>query len=553
MSNTVSLAHLLSLGLRLQRYEALAIAQQLIAHREGIPTAQNVELSSDGCARCISRTGTPEVAHIAALLHELLPTTEVPAPLRSTLARGLRTVESPPFASLEAFSEALSLFEAGDRQGIVRALMQRIPGSRPPRPPVAIAALPPARQARVTRPSSEERPARAAAVPPAPPAALLLPNAAPAVTAEHRRGEILPRRTAIAVVAALLVIGALISGAGLWSPASHESPPAVQESQSLQPSVPVQESTGAQPKVQPAPTNALSSRAPELPASPSSDGSEAPPAAAPPAAAPVREIGRVVGGRSQRAFSPAFAPDGRALFFHTGGARDATSAIARATSADAAGEPDVVTVLNDGSRNYHPQPSPDGRLIAFDSDRDGDRGVFIANADGTDIRRISASGYAAVPTWSPDGKRLAYIRAEPGRPQVWNLWVQAIDEPRATRVTSHRYGQTWAASWFPDNQRISYTHEATLVVKDLNTGRTRKFASPVAGRLLRTPAVSPDGSKVVFQVFRRGAWLLDVESGSMRRILEDPVAEEFAWAPDGERIAFHSRRGGDWGIYVMAI
>jgi len=82
------------------------------------------------------------------------------------------------------------------------------------------------------------------------------------------------------------------------------------------------------------------------------------------------------------------------------------------------------------------------------------------------------------------------------------------------------------------------------------TGRRREFDSPVKGQLVRTPAVSPDGSKIVFQVFRRGAWLLDVSSGSMRRVLSDPSAEEFAWAPDGRRIAFHSRRGGQWGIYV---
>ena len=38
--------------------------------------------------------------------------------------------------------------------------------------------------------------------------------------------------------------------------------------------------------------------------------------------------------------------------------------------------------------------------------------------------------------------------------------------------------------------------------------------------------------------------------GSMRCVLTDPSAEEFAWAPDGRRVAFHSRRDGQWGIYV---
>lgn len=43
-----------------------------------------------------------------------------------------------------------------------------------------------------------------------------------------------------------------------------------------------------------------------------------------------------------------------------------------------------------------------------------------------------------------------------------------------------------------------------------------------------------------------------LESGSMQRVLDDPTAEEFTWAPDGRRVAFHSRRAGGWGLWMMA-
>jgi Tol biopolymer transport system component len=64
--------------------------------------------------------------------------------------------------------------------------------------------------------------------------------------------------------------------------------------------------------------------------------------------------------------------------------------------------------------------------------------------------------------------------------------------------------------------------------------------------------VSPDGRLVAFQVVRDGVWLLYLESGTMRRLIDDPSAEEFAWDPNGGRLAYHSRRSGEWRIWIAA-
>lgn len=548
---TITLGHLLEQGVCFQRYEALAIAQGLIARREGVPTIDNVQLCSDGSARCINTRGTPQVSDVAALLQALLPTApgQVPAPLRYTLARGMGAVEAPPFQSLDAFSESLARFEAGDHHGVIRALLQRVADVRPPQPRrvvVRTSAVPTVVAPRVAPPPPPSRPAPI--VPPAP-AAMSAPSSAPVpVRGMFSSGsapvsEPINWGVALLAIAASFVIGA-VGGqhVGFW-----QDPPPAAVAQT--PAAKTPATRGA------AQTPAPQSRDGER-AVPTTGKAQAPaPAPTPPPRqdAPATKPARLIGGATQAAFSPAFSPNGTAMFFHTGGARDASSAIVMTASANApAGAPSVVAVVDDGARNYHPQPSPDGRRIAFDSDRDGERGVYVANADGTQARRISGPGYAAAPTWSPDGKRLAYVRAEPANRRVWNLWVQGVDGTRAARITRYSYGQTWTASWFPDNRRICYTHEDKVVVRDLATGQDRQFGSPVAGRLVRTPAVSPDGSKVVFQVFRNGAWLLDLANGSMRRILADPTAEEFAWAPDGRRIAFHTLRGGEWGIHIIA-
>jgi TolB protein len=251
------------------------------------------------------------------------------------------------------------------------------------------------------------------------------------------------------------------------------------------------------------------------------------------------------------AYSPAFGRNGSALYFHEqhGGA----SVLKVAQTGGRGDITAVSSIVDDRALNFHPRPSPDGTRIAFDSNRDGTRAVFVARADGSGVRRISGPGYAAVPSWSPDGARIAFIRAESDKPKVWNLWVAAPDGSGLRRLTNHRVGQAWGASWFPDGQRVAYSVETRLVVLDLVTGKTRTFASPEPGHLLRTPAVSPDGSRIVFQVFHQGAWLLDLGTGRMRRVLADPTAEEYTWTPDGKRIAFHSRRSGEWSVWMMPL
>jgi hypothetical protein len=251
------------------------------------------------------------------------------------------------------------------------------------------------------------------------------------------------------------------------------------------------------------------------------------------------------------AFSPTFAITGSELLFHAGRAN-----AGRLLMADLDGQGQVArisAVRTDAARNYHPRMSPDGRWIAFDSDRDGERGVYVAARDGSDLQRVSGPGYGAVPSWSPDMKSLAFIRGEPARPRVWNLWLRDLSNGALRRLTAFRSGQVWGASWFPDGRSVCYSHDEQLIISHLDSREDIVIDSPRRGHLVRTPAVSPDGRRVVFQVFRDGVWLLDVNTRSMRRILDDATAEEFAWSPEGGRIAYHSRRDGEWKIWVMPI
>jgi hypothetical protein len=250
------------------------------------------------------------------------------------------------------------------------------------------------------------------------------------------------------------------------------------------------------------------------------------------------------------AYSPTFASVGSAVFYHE--KTEDQSSVMRADTDPEGSILRITSIVDDRSRNFHARPSPNGQQIAFDSDRDGERGIYIADADGRNVRRVTGEGFAAIPSWSPDGGTLAYIRAERDKPKVWNLWMMNLTTGEERQLTSYRYGQPWGASWFPDGKRIAYSHEDRLIVLNLTTNASRIYPSPRKGSLVRTPAVSPDGTRAVFQVYRAGTWLVDFRSGAMKRVLSDPSAEEYAWAPDGRRVAYHSRSAGKWGVWIMS-
>ena len=512
-------------GIQLKSHEAVAVVQQLIYSGGtmeltppfGPPTLDNVVMCADG--RVVSQTSavTPAMSEIGRLLEELLPPgrgVPVPGGLRYAIARALLEVDAAPFDSVAALSTALMRFETGDRREIVRALYARaaVASTRPHLAESRLAPVAPAPPVPAVAP-----PPPAGAVAQAPPVVALAdlvdtmrPHhaVAPApVPVEPRR----PHRRLAAAAGALAAIAASFTLGWFLM-------------------------TG-KPRVDAPPATATST----------AEASETRPAAP----APIEAVAPVsLDWTSGNMFSPSFSPDGASVFFHTGGPGAARSALMK-RSDGAGGVSEVKTIVDDGARNYHAQPSPDGTQIAFDSDRDGGRAVYIADADGTYIRRITGPGYAAVPTWSPDMSQLAFVRADSIKPKVWNLWVVSLASGDARQLTDFKYGQTWGASWFPDGRSVCFSHEDRLVVLSLDDGRMRSYPTPIAGRLVRTPAVAPDGTRVIFQVWREGVWMLDVTTGAMRKVLDDPTAEEFAWARDGSRVAYHSRSSGRWGVQML--
>jgi len=563
-----SLLEVINTGVDLSPAEAVAIVQQLIASPRhvaliaplGAPSLRNVVISSDGSVACHSCASTPGVLEMAILLDAMLPRggpVRVSGGLRYTIARGLLEVEAPPFDSIADFHAALARHEQGDREEAIRDLYVRssaaaatrvvaFPVDRRRHSPSVAELRRQLREADERMYLSAGQLSRAAAPEPVAIAPAVIEPVAFEPVAIPRAPEpvepephLLPdRRDRRSTTRAAAWILSGTAAAVIVFSASYAVVERVQRFARTS-GVPARSAAASTAPLLPSrplvPLVALPGRGRDQTPDSSSDARQP-------------DIVRAASQSSGPMFSPSFASNGTALFFHTGRSSDSRSALEAADLSDGFR---VMTIVDDGSRNYHVQPSPDGSRVAFDSDRDGERGIYIANRDGSGVRRVSGSGYAAVPTWSPDGQHIAFARAETDRAHVWNLWLLSLADGEMRRLTNFRYGQTWSASWFADGRRISYTHEDRLAILDLESGAVKEIASPVQRRLVRTAAVSPDGRHIVFQVSGSGAWLLNLSDGSMRCILSDPTAEEFAWSPDGRRVAFHSRRGGQWGIWLM--
>jgi hypothetical protein len=631
----ISPADLSAVGIRLHPSQAAAITADIIRRtREhllsGIPSADAIRLTRDGSI--IVEGDIPDgdrVERAGRLLESMLPAFDAPpefrAPgaLRIVVARALRTLDLPPYRSLDEFEQALGRFVSGDPSEVVSSLYESwLTAARPQETPAAAEdhisefaeasgglTISDIRRARrstgltLSEVASRShipvsllrelewgyfpnwprdqygrvqlvRYARAAGLDeqvvietvwpmlqhalrsratrvvdaavvedePSDTEALVIRAApVPAAPAGEESSSV-KRRTiqAALAVAALLAVSFVPA---LWLERDRAEPAAEHRAVSEN-SEPRREPAGVTQAVDRPPVPRQSTApVPQL----KPDVSRQPRPVSHPQQSPQPPPARF---DDDVAFSPAFASSGSAVFYHS--AAVGNSAIMRADT-DGNGEVlRVTSIVNDDAQNFHARPSPDGRMIAFDSDREGERAVYIADAEGRNVRRVSGEGFAAVPSWSPDGRRLAFVRAEPGRPRVWNLWTLDLASGDTTRLTSHRVGQPWGAAWFPDGQRIAYSHEDRLIVRSLDGSSERIYPSPRKGQLLRTPAVSPDGRRVIFQVYKDGGWMLDLEDGTMTRILTDATAEEFSWSPDGHRVAYHSRKSGTWSVWMMA-
>lgn len=198
-----------------------------------------------------------------------------------------------------------------------------------------------------------------------------------------------------------------------------------------------------------------------------------------------------------------------------------------------------------------PAVSWDGTRIAWRSWKPEQRGLLARPVDGTDIWQMIPFNEAARPDWAPDNERLVFpSRQEPDRESRLYVFTGIGDEPfvEILRHGSPVIGRT--PVFLPDG-RIVYQgcveNDCGLFVMDgdgANPQRLTDFKDDT------TPAVSPDGQRIVYMSMSSGYWqvnIVNLDGTGQRRLTDDwywnglPV-----WSPDGRYILFVSTRDENW-------
>jgi len=211
-----------------------------------------------------------------------------------------------------------------------------------------------------------------------------------------------------------------------------------------------------------------------------------------------------------------------------------------------------------------PSWSPDGSKILFVDQG----GIYMTDPDGghrTPVLPIAGDAQFEIGTsaWSPDGKRIVYAAMA-----CIFTFTLGEDGSNVTKVTGEPGPIHWtfAPSWSPDGKRIVFeSHEDTGDSDDYPVFSTSKIVVvDIDGSNERTltaeddhwPAWSPDGSKIAFESRRDGnyeIYVMNADGSNPTRLTENTAITDGypVWSPDGTKIAFISNRDGQRDIYIM--
>ena len=157
------------------------------------------------------------------------------------------------------------------------------------------------------------------------------------------------------------------------------------------------------------------------------------------------------------------------------------------------------TVVSAKGTNFSGAFSPDGKKLAFCSTMDGNAEIYVSDADGKNVKRLTFNNAIETsPSWSPTGREIAFTsdRLGTGNPQIYTM------DAEGSNVRKVSFGGNYhdAPAWSPDGERIAFVSRVEnifdIYILNLRTQQISKLTESNARN--ENPTWSPDGRHLVF-------------------------------------------------------
>jgi len=214
-------------------------------------------------------------------------------------------------------------------------------------------------------------------------------------------------------------------------------------------------------------------------------------------------------------------------------------------------------------RNSMAVISPDGSRVAYMSTRRGEPpNIWVMGIDGTSKVQLTSDHSAeGKPSWFPDGRRIAFFS---DRDEAFGFWSVDVETRREALVLDlHRGGRPLAELGYPREIELSPSlAQVALALVTPPEGRRRIYVTPMDAFTPRAvtgpdawvgyPAWSPDERRLAVEIkdgSSTQAGVIDVATGHLTRLTNEPGQTWVrSWSPDGARIAVAALRQGRWSL-----
>ena len=199
--------------------------------------------------------------------------------------------------------------------------------------------------------------------------------------------------------------------------------------------------------------------------------------------------------------------------------------------------------------------SPDGKRIAFVNHLNETPQIWIKDLEGGEPVRLTAEDeFAEHPRWSPVGDEIIYLHKGADNAGIYQI---SIDNKNSRKIIDGGRNPNWSR----DGKKIVFEREYDIWTANKDGSDQRRVEGVPPTDLLwadRMPAFSPDGTLIAYFQNDKGPmgdyWTIPAAGGEAKRLTNDATFGGAAvFMPDGESIIFPSRRGGSMTLWRVSI